>query len=186
MAAQRAGILIGAIFFAAAARADITVLSAFYTGGADWQLGTVGVGNIVGDNQLEIVVPYRDTSGNWWLGAFDWQGDPLPGFPYSGGQNVINTSPTLYDLDGDGHEEIIFTCGASVIALRGNGSVYWSNSVTRLNYIPDGGYMTVTNGFYWSATGLRIPNLPATATFFSEVSPPIIADYSGTGVKEVA
>jgi len=185
LAARRAGLLFGAIFFTGAARADYTLLSAFYTGGADWHLGSVGVGNIVGDNQLEIVVPYRDASGNWWLSAYDWSGNLLPGFPYSGGQNPINTSPTLYDLDGDGHDEIIFTCGSSVIALRGNGSVYWSNSVTRLNYIPNGGYMTVTNGFYWDATGAWIPNLPATATFFSEVSPPIVADFSGNGTKEV-
>ena len=35
----------------------------------------------------------------------------------------INVSPTLYDLDGDGRDEIIFTCGTSIIALHGDGSL---------------------------------------------------------------
>src|ERR1700749_1284936 len=134
-----------------------TEVSSFQAGDGGWQLGTLAVGNLDGDAQLEIVVPYRNSNGQWLLDAFKANGTRLAGFPYIGGANEINVSPTLYDLDGDGRDEIIFTCGASVIALRGNGSVMWSNSVTYLNYIPNGGYMTVTNGFYWDATGAWIP-----------------------------
>src|SRR5205814_1261886 len=131
--------------------------------------------NLDNDAQLEIVVPYRNSSGRWFLDAFKPDGTRLPGFPYAGDAE-INVSPTLYDLDDDGREEILFTCGNRVIALRGDGSVIWSTEVNRFNYIPDGGYMTVTNGFYWSNGGGFIPNLPATAVFSSQVSSPMVAD----------
>lgn len=162
------------------------LLSSFQAGDGDWQLGTLTVGNVDSTPDLEIIVPYRNSSGKWYLDAFKWNGTRLPGFPWSDANNdVINTSPTLYDLNGDGKNEIIFTCGAKIIALRGNGTILWSNSVTRLNYIPTGGFQVVTNGFYWFPAGNWISTLPSTAIFYSEVSPPIIADVAGTGIKEV-
>ena len=123
----------------------------------------------------------------WFLDAFKWNGTRLPGFPWSDGTNgVINTSPTLYDLDGDGKDKIIFTCGAKVIAIGAATALTMSfNSVTRQNYIPDGGYQVVTNGFYWYPSGNWISTLPSTAIFYSEVSPPMIADVGATGLKEV-
>ncbi|HET7625686.1 MAG TPA: FG-GAP repeat protein [Verrucomicrobiae bacterium] len=161
-----------------------TELSSFQAGNGGWQLGTLAVGNLDSDAQLEIVIPYRDSFGAWFLDAFKPDGSPLPGFPYVGNAE-INVSPTLYDLDGDGRDEIIFTCGASVIALRGDGSLVWSNQVNRLNYVPDSGFMTATNGFYWSNGGKFISHLPANAVFSSQVSSPIIADITGTGHKEI-
>src|ERR1700749_4699025 len=113
-----------------------TEVSSFQAGDGGWQLGTLAVGNLDGDAQLEIVVPYRNSNGQWLLDAFKANGTRLAGFPYVG-NGEINTSPTLYDLDGDGRDEIIFTCGANVIALRGNGSLVWSNQINRLNYVPD-------------------------------------------------
>jgi len=159
-------------------------ISSFQAGDGGWQLGTLAVGNLDGDAQLEIVVPYRNSSGQWLLDAFKANGARLPGFPYVG-DGEINVSPTLYDLDGDGRDEIIFTCGANVIALRGDGSLLWSNQVNYLNYVPDSGYMTVTNGFYWSNGGGFISRLPTNAVFSSEVSSPMIADVNGDGKKEV-
>src|SRR5437588_11664060 len=93
-------------------------ISSFQAGDAGWQLGTLAVGNLDGDAQLEIVVPYRDNTGSWHLDAFKWNGTRLPGFPYSSGSEEMSVSPTLYDLDGDGRDEICFTRGASVIAIR--------------------------------------------------------------------
>jgi len=162
------------------------LLSSFQAGDGDWQLGTLTVGNVDSDPDLEIIVPYRNSSGLWFLDAFKWNGARLPGFPWSDGSNsVINTSPTLYDLNGDGKNEIIFTCGTKVVALRGDGSVLWSSDINRQNYIPNGGFQVVTNGFYWYPTFQWLPMLPSTALFYSEVSPPIIADIAGTGLKEV-
>src|SRR6202012_2845880 len=102
-----------------------TELSSFQAGDGGWQLGTLAVGNLDNSSQLDIVVPYRNSNGQWLLDAFKPNGTHVPGFPCVG-DDQINVSPTLYDLDGDGRDEIIFTCGASVIALRGDGSLVWS------------------------------------------------------------
>lgn len=167
------------------AQAAATQLAGFQGGTGGWQLGTLGVGDIAGDAQLEIVVPYRDDSGNWKLDAFDWHGARLNGFPFVGGSNPINVSPTLYDLDGDGKAEVFFTSGPNVVCLNGNGSVRWTHPVSFLNYVPDSGFMAVTNGFYMSPLGIFQSLLPASAQFFSEVSPPIIADLAGNGGLEL-
>lgn len=178
------GIAIGLVCLGlGAARAGL--VSSFQAGDGGWQLGTLAVGNLDGSGQLDIVVPYRNSNGQWLLDAFKPDGTRLPGFPYVG-NDQINVSPTLYDLDGDGRDEIIFTCGTSVIALRGNGSVMWSNQVNRLNYVPDSGFMTVTNGFYWSnGGGGFISHLPTNAVFTSAVSSPMVADVNGDGSKEI-
>ncbi len=162
------------------------LLSSFQAGSGDWQLGAPTVGNIDNTPDLEIIVPYRTTSGQWFLDAFKWNGTELPGFPWSDSSNsVINTSPTLYDINGDGTNEIIFTCGTKVIALNGKGTVVWSSNVDRGNYIPNGGFQVPTNGFYWYPTYLWLQNLPVTSIFYSQVSPPMIADLANSGHKEV-
>ena len=165
--------------------AEAGQVASFPGGGTAWQLGTIAVGNLDGSPDLEIVVPYRDSTGTWFLDAFKYNGNRLPGFPYSAGGDPINVSPTLYDLDGDGRNEIIFTRGNHVIALRGDGSVMWSNTVDSSTYVPNGGYQTVTNGFYWWPTGSWLNHLPDNAVFSSEVSPPMVMDLNGTGKHEV-
>jgi hypothetical protein len=181
---QWAARVIAAVSCFGVARGDAAEIASFQAGAGGWQLGTLAVGNLDGDSQLEIVVPYRNSGGQWILDAYQANGTRLPGFPYVG-SDQINVSPTLYDLDGDGRDEIIFTCGTSVIALHGDGSLMWSNQVNRLNYVPDSGYMTVTNGFYWSNGGAFISHLPTNAVFSSQVSSPMIADMNGDGKKEV-
>src|SRR5579859_2105185 len=160
-------------------------LASFPTGGTGWQLGTFAVGKISSFSGLQIIVPYRDSTGSWYLDAFTYNGKRLPGFPYAAGDEPINLSPTLCDLDGDGLEEILFTRGTHVLALHGDGSVMWSNTVDSASYVPTGGYQTVTNGFYWWPTGTWLDHLPATAEFFSEVSPLQVRDLSGQGQSEV-
>ncbi len=162
-----------------------TLLSSFTAGNGGWHMGTLAVGNIDNDSQLEIVVPYRDLDGNWFLDAYKMNGTRLAGFPYASGTQEMNTSPTLYDLDGDGKSEIIFTRGNSVIALRGTGSVMWSNQVNYANYVPDAGYQAYTNGFFWTGTGAFRSRLPSTAAFSSQFSSPIVADLNGNGTKEI-
>jgi hypothetical protein len=165
--------------------AEAGQIASFAAGGTAWQLGTIALGNLDATPDLEIVVPYRDSSGNWFLDAFKYNGKRLPGFPYAAGGEPINVSPTLFDLNHDGKDEIIFTQGNHVIALRGDGSVMWSNTVDSSSYVPNGGYQTVTNGFYWWPTGVWVDHLPPTAVFSSEVSPPMVIDLNGTGNYEV-
>lgn len=164
----------------------MTTLASFQAGTGAWQLGTIAVGNIDNDPDLEIIVPYRDSDGLWHIDAFKWNGAHIAGFPYNSGQSVMNTSPTLYDLKGTGQNEIIFTAGNAVIALNGDGSVMWSNAVTYLNFIPQGGFQTLTNGFYLTTDNQFHSTLPSNAVFYSEVSPPIVADFNGAGRLEIA
>jgi hypothetical protein len=161
------------------------LMARFQAGNGGWHLGSLAVGNLDGDASLEIVAPYRDTTGNWFVDAFDSTGTRLPGFPYASGTEEMNVSPTLVDLDGDGRDEILVTRGNKVVVLRGNGSVLWSTAITAASYVPNGGYQTVTNGFWWSVGGGFRSRLPDSAVFASAVSPPIVADVAGNGTKLV-
>jgi hypothetical protein len=177
--------VLGLVFGPFTPRTSAGLLASFPAGTGGWHLGTIAIGNLDNDPQLEIVVPYRDLTGNWHLDAFKWNGTHIAGFPYNSAGEEMNVSPTLYDLEGDGRDEIIFTRGANVIAMRGDGTILWSSPVNSQNYLPDGGYQTVTNGFYWYPGGNFLSRLPASAVFSSQVSPPIVADLNGTGTKEI-
>lgn len=152
------------------------VLSSFQAGTGGWHLGTIGVGNLDADPDLEIVVPYRNSSGQWVLDAFKYTGQRLSGFPYLSGSEEMNVSPTIVDLDGDGRDEIIFTRANHLIALRGDGSVMWSNTVSSANYVPGAGYQAVTNGFYWTDGGIFLSHLPTNAVFSAQVSSPFVIE----------
>jgi hypothetical protein len=167
-------------------RSQAQFLASFPAGDGGWQMAAPAVANIDGDPALEIVVAYRSaSSGQWLLDAFNSDGTRVPGFPYNGGGNVINVSPTLADVNGDGTTDIVFTSGRSIVALRGNGSLLWRYDVTPSNYIPDAGFMAVTNQFYLTSMSAPQPALPASSAFFSEVSSPIVVDLEGDGTKEV-
>lgn len=161
------------------------VLAAFPAGNGYWHLGTLTAGNLDDAPDLEVVVPYRDLTGNWFLAAYKWNGALLPGFPYAAGGEEMNVSPTLHDLDGDGRDEILFSRANRIIALRGDGSVKWSSLISRTNYLPNSGFQVVTNGFYWSGNNAWLGQLPAGAVFSAQVSPPIVADLTGQGAKEI-
>ena len=161
-------------------------IPSFQAGDGGWQMAAPAVGSIDADPALEIVLAYRSaSSGQWLVDAYNHDGSRVPGFPYNGGGNVINVSPTLADVNGDGALDILFTSGASIIALRGNGSLLWRYDVTSANYIPDAGFMAVTNVFYMTGASGPQPTLPSSAIFSSEVSSPIVVDLDGNGTKEV-
>ena len=86
--------------------ASAALVSSFASGDGGWHLGTLAVGNLDSDASLEIVIPYRNSSGQWVLDAFKYTGQRLPGFPYLSGNEEMNVSPTLYDLDGDGRVDV--------------------------------------------------------------------------------
>jgi hypothetical protein len=182
---MRAGFALATLYCLGSAQSGGSLISTFQAGDSSWHLGTLAAANLDASPGLEIIVPYRDSSGTWYLDAFKYDGQRLPGFPYAAGGDALNVSPTIYDLDGDGLDEIIFTRANHVIALRSNGSVLWSNTVEAASYVPSGGYQTVTNGFYWSSSGAFRARLPTSAAFSSQVSPPIVADINGRGTNEI-
>jgi hypothetical protein len=161
-------------------------IASFQAGDGGWQLATIAVANIDADPSLEIIVPYRNSDGQWFLDAFNYDGTQVPGFPYSSGTSPLNVSPAVFDLDGDGSNEIVFTRGNEIVALKGNGTPLWEQSINSFNYLPNAGFEAVTNGFYlMGGLPLAQPTLPLTAQFFSEVSAPLIADVEGDGSLEV-
>ena len=158
----------------------------FQAGNGGWQLSAPVVGNVDGDEALEIIVSYRNSDGEWLLDGYDYNGQRLNGFPHRGGSRPINASPTLADVDGDGRKEIVFTEGNQIVALNGeNGSVLWRWEVNPLNYLPDAGFQTLMGGFQMTGLPLLQGTLPLTAEFFSEVSPPMVVDLEGDGSLEV-
>jgi len=74
---------------------------------------TAVVGNITGDEALEIIIPGR--LGEFpipeGLHAFDTAGSPVPGWPIFTGEPGPDSggfrTPTIVDLDGDGHDEVV-------------------------------------------------------------------------------
>ena len=133
----RAGTGILLLWLVAGGACPGALVSTFPAGNSGWHLGTIATAQLDTAPDLEIVVPHRDATGTWFLDAFKHTGQRLPGFPYCAGGEPINVSPTLCDLDHDGLDEIIFTRGNHVIALRGNGSVMWSNTVDFGQLCPD-------------------------------------------------
>src|SRR5438105_13709915 len=95
-------IAVSALFSCMGLTSSAALISSFQAGDGGWHLGTLAVGNLDSEPDLEIVVPYRNSAGQWVLDAFKYNGQRLAGFPYLAGGEEMNVSPTLYDLDGDG------------------------------------------------------------------------------------
>ena len=93
-------------------------------------LASPAVGDIDGDYILDVVVPVADGK----LYAVDAQGVLKTGWPVSIGDvpdlynsQVINSSPRIVDLDGNGTPEIVVgSTDKKVYAFNGNGSVRWT------------------------------------------------------------
>jgi len=93
-------------------------------------LATPAIGDIDGDGGLDVVVPLTDGK----LYAVDAAGAAKTGWPVSigdvedlyGGQ-VLNSSPKLADLDGDGALEVVVgSTDKRVYAFSRDGSLRWS------------------------------------------------------------
>ena len=91
-------------------------------------LATPAVGDINGDGSPEVVVPLAD--GQLYARRADgtalWSAS-LGGQPDLFGSQVVNSSPRLADLDGDGHLEIVIgSSDGQMYVFNGDGTQRWA------------------------------------------------------------
>ena len=93
-------------------------------------LATPAVGDLDGDGHPEVVVPLTDGR----LYAFNADGTPRPGWPISLGElhdaydsQILNSSPRLADLNGDGSLEIVVgSTNGTLYVFGADGSSRWT------------------------------------------------------------
>jgi uncharacterized repeat protein (TIGR01451 family) len=152
--------------------------------------GTVAVGDVDGDAALEIAVNSYEG-----IHVYDYDGTLVSSFDTSsGGQNrQVNMPPSLYDIDGDGRDEIVFATGNptgdpstsnSAFAINGeDGSLVWERPINRTTYSsPDSGYQTIPSRFYYD--GAEHTQLPSGTAFSPNVSAMPIYDIDLDGNLE--
>jgi hypothetical protein len=101
----------------------------------------------------------EDVKGHLW--AFRWNGTLLPGFPKQFTDQIIQSSPVVGDIDGDGDPEIV----------HGTGSFY-SGDTPRL--------------YAWELDGTAVSGWPVNTTTIGRIlGSPALADLNGDGVPEV-
>src|SRR5258708_34984687 len=108
---------LGCVWLLSTLNASSGLVSTFQAGDSGWHLGSMAVGQLDGSPDLEIIVPYRDSTGSWFLDAFKYTGQRVPGFSYSSGGEGMNGSPTICDLHHQGLDAIIFMSGKHLIVL---------------------------------------------------------------------
>lgn len=168
-----------------------TLESSFAAEGGD-VLGSPVAADVDGDGVMEIICGTGASGGPSGLYVYELNGTQASGFPFAVNNQGIRVSPTLYDVDGDGRPEILFTTSssvytdpASVYAVNGeNGTAAWQFIVNRVNYgAPDGGFMTTVGNYYYDWDYHSY--LPERSFLTSEVAPIVPADMDGDGVVEL-
>ncbi len=162
------------------------------TAGSGRLLGSVAVGDVDGDPELEIVA--NSPEG---VDVYDFDGTLICHFDTHNGQRhlQVNAPVSLADLDGDGVAEILFATGYesadnyqdtnSAYAMDGACNVLWHMGINRETYTaPDSGYQTIEGTFYYQ--GGYHDQLPSQTTFSPNVSALPVVDLDGDGAPEVA
>ena len=163
-------------------------------------LATPAIADLDGDGVLDVVVPLA----NGKLYAFDALGSLKPGWPVSIGDvtdqfnsQVINSSPRIADLNGDGHPEIVVgSMDKHLYAFNADGSLIWRYKTGDLvmsspavgEILPDvPGLETVVGSgdryvYLLGASGNLIWRR---ATGWTVRSSPALADLDGDGSLEI-
>lgn len=141
------------------------------------------VGDITGDGLPEIVSESYSS-----LYAWDRDGNPISGFPYTMPNSDVNSysSPVLADIDGDNIREIIFGThvlggGGYVYVLKNNGTlltgwpqptVYWIYGPPAVGYIDGDNMLDIAVGdqvlsgspsdqlYAWNKNGVYLSGFP--------------------------
>ena len=170
------------------------------------------VGDLDGDGSLEIVAQARSANINeTYVYAWHSDGSLVSGFPVTFGGGFYE-SPVLYDLDKNGKLEVIMSFNNKVYVIDYDGSVKsgWPVEIGRINNsrpavgdINGDGYSDVIVGTYAKdkITGeesgylfainhlgelLRGFPIPADSGLGFHRSDPVLADFDGDGVLEIA
>ncbi len=165
----------------------------------------ISAGDITGDGIPEIIaLSYHK------LHVFDLSGNLLPGFPLENpGYTYSYSQPIIYDLDGDGLNDIIWGgCAASagaVFAVRHDATSlpgwpqttnYWIFGTVSLGDVDQDGAIDVVVGdqvssgtpanqiYAWNAAGNPVAGFPAgpTNAIYAQIG---IADLDGDGFVEL-
>ncbi len=135
-------------------RLNGTLLPGFPIAHPEMGLAFASLSDLDQDGQLEIVVTSQE-----FAGAYDWQGDPLPGWPVLDDHlDYYSSHPAVGDIDKDGLGEVAF-----LSELGGNDS-----RITVLE--PDG---SVHSGW------------PVEVSYISRGAPMAMADVDGDGRSEI-
>jgi hypothetical protein len=94
------------------------------------------VADLDGDGEFEIVFGERDASGYWSIFAVNPDGSDQNGFPaHLRMTGELYPAPTIYDLNGDGHQEILigFTpyLDPDFYCVSYDGQILWSRCLER-------------------------------------------------------
>ncbi len=131
---------------------------------------TAPIGDITGDDKLEIVVPGRQ-SGVSGLYAFDHVGTLLPGWPFRleepGIVDQNYSSPAIVDLDRDGKDEVVVV--ASILRDIPNAGARQGFENTAPLFAVDG-----SGNLQWQVTDGVVP-----------FSVPAVADIDGDAILDI-
>jgi hypothetical protein len=158
---------------------------------------TAAIGNVDGDDHLEIVV------GDWSnMYALNHDGTLVSGWPIANG---ISYSPALEDIDGDGDLEIIYPSGNFLYIRHGDGTlldgwpVFAPETVgsPAIADIDEDGEMEIIAGtlsgptnpdpyevYVWNKDGSVLTGFPV-ATSGVVISTPAIGDVDNDGLYEI-
>ena len=184
--------------------------------GLSFNYGSAAVAQLDNDAALEIlVVANNSTDNTGGIYAVNIDGSAVLGWPFFTGnaQDVsqISSSPAVGDLDGNGTDEVIFSCekdGGTIYVLNRDGSVRQGWPKLAAAYTPDSrlpspsladlnndGHLDIifpsTNGelFAWDRNGVLLPGFPATylpaPTTQATQCTAAIGDIDGNGDLEI-